>query len=87
MSYSYVKEASSVKAKAALGVMNTQTRDWGVADVVELIDRSNPGLTVDEIEELTFEVVAARDTEEYSWLHMIVVEEVLRYLEKTPPPR
>ena len=79
MSY---EEATSAQAKAALGLMNTHTREWGVADVIELIDGSNPGLTVDEIEEVTFKVVGALDSEGYSWLRMIVFREVDRYLER-----
>ncbi len=87
MANSGAEKVASVEAEAALDVMNAHTRDWGVADVIELIDMSNPGLTVDEIQELTREVVAAHDKEGCAWLFMIVAEEVQRYLENTPPPQ
>jgi hypothetical protein len=87
MANSGAEKVASVEAKAALDVMNAHTRDWGVADVIELIDVSNPGLAVDEIQELTREVVAAQDKDGYAWLFMIVAEEVQRYLENTPPPQ
>jgi hypothetical protein len=87
MANSSAEKVASVEAEAALDVMNAHTRDWDVADVIELIDMSNPGLTVDGIQELTREVVAAHDKEGCAWLLMIVAEEVQRYLENTPPPQ
>jgi hypothetical protein len=75
---------TSVEAQEALAVINAHTRDWGIANVIELIDTSNPDLTVDEILDLTVEVVGAVDAEGYAWSDMIVAEEVLSYLEDTP---
>jgi hypothetical protein len=74
---------TSVKTQAAIAIMNAHTRDWGIANVIELIDTSNQDLTVDEILDLTVEVVGAVDAEGYTWSDMIVAEEVLRYLKDT----
>jgi hypothetical protein len=74
-------EEISVQARAVLDVI-APGYGWSVADVVELMAKSIPGLVEERISEQTMEVLGELDIEGDSWLYKLVVDEVDRQVGK-----